>query len=60
VGDIDQMSERALEILRDDNKLKEFKKTAAAHAHKFDIHNIIPLYEKLYDDVLSKETVSSF
>jgi N-acetyl-alpha-D-glucosaminyl L-malate synthase BshA len=60
VGDIKTMSERALDILRDDERLDEFKKTAAAHAHKFDIHNIIPTYEKLYDDVLSKEEVSSF
>jgi L-malate glycosyltransferase len=57
VGDIKTMSERALEILRDDNRLNKFKTTAAEHAHKFDIHNIIPIYEKLYDDVLSKELV---
>jgi N-acetyl-alpha-D-glucosaminyl L-malate synthase BshA len=57
VGDIDQMSARALEILRDEDRLNQFKKSSAAHAHKFDIHNIIPHYEKLYDDVLSKELV---
>jgi L-malate glycosyltransferase len=57
VGDVDHMSQQALEILTDDAKLAGFKKGAAAHAHKFDIHNIVPIYEKLYDEVLSKELV---
>jgi L-malate glycosyltransferase len=57
VGDVDHISQHALEILTDDAKLAGFKKGAAAHAHKFDIHNIVPIYEKLYDEVLSKELV---
>jgi L-malate glycosyltransferase len=57
VGDVEHMSRQALLILKDDAKLQAFKKSAAAHAHKFDIHNIVPVYEKLYDDVLSKELV---
>ena len=28
--------------------LKKFKENAAAHARKFDIHHIVPVYEKLY------------
>ncbi|MFN2437850.1 MAG: N-acetyl-alpha-D-glucosaminyl L-malate synthase BshA [Chitinophagaceae bacterium] len=57
VGDVATMSQQAISILKDDNRLQEFKLAAAKHAHKFDIKNIIPLYEKLYDDVLSKELV---
>jgi hypothetical protein len=38
-------------------RLQEFKNAAAAHAHQFDIKNIIPLYEKLYDEVLRGELV---
>ncbi len=52
VGDVDMMSKQALSILRDDKILKEFKIRAAAHARKFDIHNIIPQYEKLYERFL--------
>lgn len=57
VGDVASMSKQALDILSDDKRLEQFKEGAAKHALSFDIHNIIPLYEKLYDDVLSKELV---
>jgi N-acetyl-alpha-D-glucosaminyl L-malate synthase BshA len=52
VGDILTMSERALDILQDDATLNGFKKRAAAHAKKFDITNIVPVYEKLYERFL--------
>jgi L-malate glycosyltransferase len=55
IGDIETMSKHAIYILEDDERLQKFKGAAADHAHTFDIHNIIPIYEKLYDDVLSKE-----
>ncbi len=48
VGDIETMSKQALSILRDDKVLAAFKKRAAEHAKKFDINNIVPIYEKLY------------
>jgi glycosyltransferase involved in cell wall biosynthesis len=57
VGDVATMSQHAISILEDDERLQQFKLAAAKHAHNFDIKNIIPLYEKLYDDVLSKELV---
>jgi len=52
VGDVATMSQQALSILRNDETLKGFKERAKAHALKFDIHNIIPLYEKLYERFL--------
>ncbi|RYY89880.1 MAG: N-acetyl-alpha-D-glucosaminyl L-malate synthase BshA [Chitinophagaceae bacterium] len=58
IGDIDHMSRRAVEILSDDERLQQFKKDALEHAHRFDIGNIIPLYEQLYDEVMSKEPVA--
>jgi glycosyltransferase involved in cell wall biosynthesis len=57
VGDIQTMSQQAISILQFDERLNEFKKNAAQHAKHFDIHNIVPLYEQLYDEVLSKELV---
>jgi N-acetyl-alpha-D-glucosaminyl L-malate synthase BshA len=48
VGDIDTMSKQALSILEDDEILNGFKERAATHARKYDISNIVPLYEKLY------------
>ncbi|HVM87777.1 MAG TPA: N-acetyl-alpha-D-glucosaminyl L-malate synthase BshA [Puia sp.] len=49
VGDIETMSKKAIEILGDDTTLKKFKMQAFAHAKKFDIHNIVPRYETLYN-----------
>jgi L-malate glycosyltransferase len=52
VGDVENMSKQALSILQDDETLKGFKERAALHAQKFDIQNIVPLYEKLYEKFL--------
>lgn len=54
VGDVDTMSRQAIEILQNDDRLQEFKNNAAQQANSFDIKNIVPLYEKLYDEVLSQ------
>lgn len=55
VGDIDDMAENALRILKDDIILAEFKKNALSVAEKFDIENILPLYEDLYQKTINKE-----
>src|SRR5688500_11127855 len=57
VGDVDTMSQHAIDILKDEERLQEFKKAAATHALLFDIKNIVPLYEKLYEEVLRGELV---
>ena len=48
VGDTKTMSEKAIELLKDEVKLKQFKANAKAQAALFDIHHIIPQYEALY------------
>ena len=48
VGQIDEMAENALRILKDDVTLNKFKENALKIAEKFDIKNIVPLYETLY------------
>jgi L-malate glycosyltransferase len=52
VGDIDGMTESALEILKDKDTLAKFKSNALEHAQKFDLSKIVPLYEKLYFDLV--------
>ena len=52
VGDVATMSQQALSILKNDTTLNAFKERAAVHARRFDIHHIIPLYEKLYERFL--------
>jgi L-malate glycosyltransferase len=49
VGDIETMAARSIELLSDENKLKRFKSNAATHALRYDIENIVPQYELLYN-----------
>jgi N-acetyl-alpha-D-glucosaminyl L-malate synthase BshA len=51
VGDVDDMAKNALLILKDQDTLNQFKTQAYQQALKFDIHNILPMYEALYDAV---------
>ncbi|MDB5190852.1 MAG: bshA [Segetibacter sp.] len=48
VGDVDTMSKCAIELLSDEVVLARFKQNAFEQAQRFDIQNIIPVYEKLY------------
>ena len=52
IGDVETMSKYAIDLLKDKDKLVKFKANAYAQAERFDIQNIIPMYEKLYDRFL--------
>jgi N-acetyl-alpha-D-glucosaminyl L-malate synthase BshA len=52
VGDIESMATNALKILADEATLGEFKKQAFEVAQQFDIKNILPLYEDLYQQAI--------
>lgn len=54
VGKTDEMAENAIKILRDNSVLAEFKKNALSVAKQFDIKNILPLYEELYQKAINK------
>ncbi len=49
VGDYEDMAKNAIYILEDENRFQEFRKNAKEHAFKFDITNILPQYENLYN-----------
>ncbi|MFD0862409.1 N-acetyl-alpha-D-glucosaminyl L-malate synthase BshA [Sungkyunkwania multivorans] len=53
VGDVIDMAKNALEILKDEETLEKFKQNAYDEAKKFDINNIVPLYEQIYDKAFS-------
>ena len=53
-GNIDEMAENALKILKDTTTLATFRKNALAVAKQFDIKNILPLYEDLYQKAINK------
>lgn len=48
VGDVAAMSNFAIDLLRDNTKMATMKEAAYRQAVRFDITNIIPVYEKLY------------
>jgi len=48
VGDVQAMSDFAISILQNEEQLAKMKVDAYSHALSFDISNIIPLYEKIY------------
>ncbi len=54
VGDIEDMAQNALIILKDEQTLSKFKQQALIHARTFDIREILPLYENLYNRVISE------
>lgn len=55
IGDVADMAKNAIKILKDDDTYAVFKKNALAQAKKFDIENIVPIYEKLYNSLLLKQ-----
>ncbi len=50
VGDVEGMIEKSLDVL---NNQDQFNEQALAQALKFDLKNILPLYEKLYAELLT-------
>jgi len=53
VGNVEEMSRNALLIL-DKRNLPTFKANALKRAREFDIANILPLYERVYERVIEK------
>ena len=54
VNAIADMSANAIKILKDMDTLNRFKANAKAQSQNFDIHNIVPKYEKIYEETLEK------
>ena len=56
VGDVESMSKNAISILKSEATLLQFKKAAFEVAKKFDIKNILPLYEELYNKAINLDS----
>ena len=52
VGDIEGMAAHAIEILKDDDTLNQFKENAFMRAKDFDLKKILPLYIDFYKEVI--------
>ncbi len=57
VGAIDELAQKALLILENEVSLRRFRDGALSVARKFDIHNILPMYEVLYEQALAMNPV---
>ena len=54
VGDVASMAQHAIELLQNEDKLAEFRKNALEQARRFDIENILPDYERYYEEVIAR------
>ena len=52
-NDIEAMSNYSISILSDLNKLEKFKNRAFKKAETYDINNVVPLYENVYEKALN-------
>ncbi len=52
VGDVDDMAEKAISILKDDAVLQQFKENALIRAKDFDLKKILPDYIAYYNEVI--------
>jgi len=54
VGDLDDMAKNTLFILNSKERLAKFKSQALQRAKEFDLSNILPMYEEVYEEALGK------
>lgn len=53
VGNIEEMAQHAIYILKDCDRLEKFKQAAYDHAKNFEINQILPLYEAYYQEAIA-------
>lgn len=53
IGNTLEMANNAISILENEDTLHIFKKNALEVAQKFNVHKIVPIYEKLYQSLIS-------
>lgn len=54
VGNVENMAHNALTLLTDEQKLMSFKQNAIVRSRQFDMQVILPMYERLYEQVIEK------
>ena len=59
IGDYEEMAANALTLLKDKDLLKQFSDNAFEQAQKFDVDKILPMYEKVYNQLLYGQTVAN-
>lgn len=54
VGDVEDMAKNAIHLLKDKELFKQFRKNAFDRAKVFSLENVLPLYEKIYNDLIEE------
>ena len=54
LGNVDEMARYSIELLSNEEMHQQFRLNALARAKEFDIHVILPMYERYYEEVLEK------
>lgn len=54
IGDVEDMAKNALKLLTNEDLLTTFKANALKKAKEFQLDKILPLYEKVYEGLLSR------
>lgn len=60
VGDVDEMAKNAIYLLSDDERLETFKTNAQEISKQFELRNILPLYEDLYEKAYHSRFKNSY
>ncbi len=56
-GKTDEMAGYAIQLLQNDEMLQQFRQNALTQAKRFDLHKILPDYERYYEEVLARSVV---
>lgn len=59
IGDVEDMAANALKILQTEEIHQQFRENALAQAQTFDIHNILPIYEEYYQQIIEASVFTS-
>ncbi|SER71670.1 N-acetyl-alpha-D-glucosaminyl L-malate synthase BshA [Pedobacter rhizosphaerae] len=60
VGDVDSMANHAIEILKDEETLKQFKENAFKRAQDFDLKKILPHYIDFYKEIIENSLQTKY
>jgi len=59
LGDVDDMAKHSIYLLEHPEEHAKFSKQALAHAKKFSIENILPLYEEYYWEIIKTKVFAA-
>lgn len=54
VGNVDEMAQNSIRILKNDSDLIQFRRNAHERSKTFSLGSVLPMYEQLYEQVLDK------